>query len=38
VNAAAPLEKKPLDIGVAFERIDAAIRPWPKAALETVMN
>jgi endonuclease-3 len=33
VNAAAPLEKKPLDIGVAFERIDAAIRPWPKAAL-----
>jgi len=33
VNAAAPVDKKPLDIGIAFERIDAAVRPWPKAAL-----
>jgi len=33
VNAAATVEKKPFDVGVALQRIDAAIRPWPKAAL-----
>jgi endonuclease-3 len=34
VNAAAsgPV-KKPLDIGLAMERIAAAVAPWPKAAL-----
>ncbi|NEX60881.1 endonuclease III domain-containing protein [Noviherbaspirillum galbum] len=26
-------DKLPFDIGTAFDRIDAAIRPWPKAAL-----
>ena len=33
MNAAATVEKKPFDVGVALQRIDAAIRPWPKAAL-----
>jgi endonuclease-3 len=28
-----PMEKKPLDIGQAIERIRTAVRPWPKAAL-----
>jgi endonuclease-3 len=28
-----PMEKKPLDIGLAMRRIRTAIRPWPKAAL-----
>lgn len=28
-----PIEKKPLDIGVAIRRIRTAVRPWPKAAL-----
>lgn len=27
------MEKKPFDIGLATERIRAAVRPWPKAAL-----
>lgn len=27
------MEKKPLDVGVALERIRSAVRPWPKAAL-----
>jgi endonuclease III len=27
------MEKKPFDIGVALERIEAAVAPWPKAAL-----
>jgi len=26
-------DKKPLDIGLAMRRIEAAVRPWPKAAL-----
>jgi len=28
-----PMEKKPLDIGLAMRRIRTAVRPWPKAAL-----
>lgn len=27
------MEKRPFDIGLALERIDEAVRPWPKAAL-----
>jgi endonuclease-3 len=27
------MEKHPFDVGVAFERIEEAVRPWPKAAL-----
>jgi endonuclease-3 len=27
------MEKRPFDIGIAFERIEEAVRPWPKAAL-----
>lgn len=27
------MEKKPFDIGVALERIESAVAPWPKAAL-----
>jgi len=27
------MEKRPFDIGTAFERIEEAVRPWPKAAL-----
>jgi endonuclease-3 len=27
------MEKNPFDVGVAFERIEEAVRPWPKAAL-----
>lgn len=27
------MEKKPFDIDLAFGRIEAAVRPWPKAAL-----
>jgi endonuclease III len=27
------MEKHPFDVGLAFERIDEAVRPWPKAAL-----
>jgi endonuclease III len=33
VNGAASVEKRPLDIGLAFKRIEAAVQPWPKAAL-----
>lgn len=33
MNAAVAGSKKPFDVGVALQRIDAAIRPWPKAAL-----
>jgi endonuclease-3 len=28
-----PMEKKPLDIGLAVRRIRKAVKPWPKAAL-----
>jgi endonuclease III len=28
-----PEDKKPFDIALAMERIEAAVRPWPKAAL-----
>lgn len=27
------MEKRPFDIGLALERIEEAVRPWPKAAL-----
>jgi endonuclease-3 len=27
------MHKRPFDIGTAFERIEEAVRPWPKAAL-----
>ncbi|MFC7513623.1 endonuclease III domain-containing protein [Herbaspirillum sp. GCM10030257] len=27
------MEKKPMDIGLAFSRIETAVSPWPKAAL-----
>lgn len=27
------MEKRPFDVGIAFERIEEAVRPWPKAAL-----
>jgi endonuclease-3 len=27
------MEKEPFDVGAAFERIEEAVRPWPKAAL-----
>lgn len=27
------MEKHPFDVGVAFERIEEAVKPWPKAAL-----
>jgi endonuclease-3 len=27
------MEKKPMDIGLAFNRIETAVSPWPKAAL-----
>jgi endonuclease-3 len=27
------MEKPPFDVGLAFERIEQAVRPWPKAAL-----
>jgi len=27
------MEKRPFDVGTAFERIEEAVRPWPKAAL-----
>jgi len=27
------MEKRPFDIGIALDRIDAAVQPWPKAAL-----
>ena len=27
------MEKRPFDVGVAFERIEQAVQPWPKAAL-----
>jgi len=27
------MEKRPFDIGIALERIEDAVRPWPKAAL-----
>jgi endonuclease-3 len=33
VKTAAAAAKKPLDVGVALQRIDAAIQRWPKAAL-----
>lgn len=33
MSAAVAGTKKPFDVGVALQRIDAAIRPWPKAAL-----
>jgi endonuclease-3 len=27
------MEKRPFDVGIAFERIGQAVKPWPKAAL-----
>jgi endonuclease-3 len=33
VNAPVRADKKPLDISLAMQRIDAAVQPWPKAAL-----
>jgi len=27
------MEKRPFEVGIAFERIEEAVRPWPKAAL-----
>jgi endonuclease-3 len=27
------MEKLPFDVGIAFDRIEEAVRPWPKAAL-----
>lgn len=27
------MEKRPFDVGIAFERIEQAVKPWPKAAL-----
>jgi len=27
------MEKHPFDVGIAFERIEQAVKPWPKAAL-----
>ena len=27
------MEKQPFDIGVALDRIEQAVQPWPKAAL-----
>ena len=27
------MEKRPFDIGIALERIEQAVQPWPKAAL-----
>lgn len=27
------MQKEPFDIGVALDRIEEAVRPWPKAAM-----